>query len=403
MKKIIKLLHPSYLDEFKCIGGECEDNCCVGWDVDIDKITFKQYSEIDDNEIKVVIKDNVFENKNCTNENADYGKVKLNKEKRCPFLNDKNYCNIQCKLGENYLSKVCTSFPRIINKIDDQYEMSLDVACPEAARLILSKEEGLELAESEKIFNKYIINDEIETNLDEESWLNYFKEIRGFSIKIIKDRNFTLSERLYILGDFIENLEYVDYETDDVNEFIKEYDVALARNSYKKDNLNYIFQVSFLNNMIKSLDIVNEIDSETFKRYTRQVLNGINAKDNYDIEKNADKYIYEFEYYIEKYVNENDYIFENYLVNFMYNNLFPFSEGEYMFDAYIMLLIRYSLMRFYLIGMHLDNQIDSRENIIKFIQVFAKAIEHDKNYLEEILEYIKENEFDNMEFASMIL
>lgn len=74
-----------------------------------------------------------------------------------------------------------------------------------------------------------------------------------------------------------------------------------------------------------------------------------------------------------------------------------------MFDAYIMLLIRYSLMRFYLIGMHLDNQIDSRENIIKFIQVFAKAIEHDKNYLEEILEYIKENEFDNMEFASMIL
>ena len=281
--------------------------------------------------------------------------------------------------------------------------MSLDVACPEAARLILSKEEGLELAESEKIFNKYIINDEIETNLDEESWLNYFKEIRGFSIKIIKDRNFTLSERLYILGDFIENLEYVDYETDDVNEFIKEYDVALARNSYKKDNLNYIFQVSFLNNMIKSLDIVNEIDSETFKRYTRQVLNGINAKDNYDIEKNADKYIYEFEYYIEKYVNENDYIFENYLVNFMYNNLFPFSEGEYMFDAYIMLLIRYSLMRFYLIGMHLDNQIDSRENIIKFIQVFAKAIEHDKNYLEEILEYIKENEFDNMEFASMIL
>ncbi|WP_243145527.1 hypothetical protein, partial [Clostridium neonatale] len=22
-------------------------------------------------------------------------------------------------------------------------------------------------------------------------------------------------------------------------------------------------------------------------------------------------------------------------VNFMYNNLFPFSEGEYMFDAYI--------------------------------------------------------------------
>ena len=68
-----------------------------------------------------------------------------------------------------------------------------------------------------------------------------------------------------------------------------------------------------------------------------------------------------------------------------------------------MLLIRYSLMRFYLIGMYLYNKTDSRENIIKFIQVFAKAIEHDKNYLEEILDYIKENEFNNMEFASMLL
>lgn len=403
MKKTIKLVYPKYVDEFKCIGGECEDNCCIGWDVDIDKITFKEYSKVKNNEIEELLHNNVFKNKNCTNENWDYGKVKLNNQKRCPFLNEKNYCKIQCSLGEDFLSNVCTSFPRILNKIDDQYEMSLDLACPEAARLILSRKEGLDITESEKMLNKYIINDEIETNSDEKSWLNYFKEIRKFSTNIIKNRNFTLSERLYVLGDFLENLECIDYEIDDVYEFINEYDVASAINSYKKDNLNYIFQVSFFNNMIKSLDIVNEIDSETFKRYTKEVLNGINAKDNYDIEKNADKYINEFQNYIEKYINKNDYIFENYLVNFMYNNLFPFSEGEYMFDAYIMLLIRYSLMRFYLIGMYLYNKTDSRENIIKFIQVFAKAIEHDKNYLEEILDYIKENEFDNMEFASMLL
>ena len=403
MKKTIKLVYPKYVDEFKCIGGECEDNCCIGWDVDIDKITFKEYSNVKNNEIEELLHNNVFKNKNFTDENWDYGKVKLNNQKRCPLLNEKNYCKIQCSLGEDFLSNVCTSFPRIINKIDDQYEMSLDLACPEAARLILSRKEGLDITESEKKFNKYIINDEIETNSDEESWLKYFKEIREFSINIIKNRNFTLSERLYVLGDFLENLECIDYEIDDVYEFINEYDVASVINSYKKDNLNYIFQVSFFNNMINSLDIVNEIDSETFKKYTKEVLNGINAKDNYDIEKNADKYINEFKNYIEKYVNKNDYIFENYLVNFMYNNLFPFSEGEYMFDAYIMLLIRHSLMRFYLIGMYSYNKTDSGENIIKFIQVFAKAIEHDKNYLEEILDYIKENEFDNMEFASMLL
>ena len=87
----------------------------------------------------------------------------------------------------------------------------------------------------------------------------------------------------------------------------------------------------------------------------------------------------------------------------MYNNLFPYSESDSMFEGYIMMLIRYSLMRFYLVGKYLYNKKESTEDIIKFIQVFSKAIEHDKNYIEEILDYILENGFDNMEFAEMII
>ncbi|SJU10376.1 Uncharacterised protein [Clostridioides difficile] len=68
-----------------------------------------------------------------------------------------------------------------------------------------------------------------------------------------------------------------------------------------------------------------------------------------------------------------------------------------------MLLFRYSLMRFYLVGKYIHNGKDSVEDMIEFIQVFIKAVEHDKNYRSEILEYIKENNFDNMEFAKMIL
>jgi len=30
-------------------------------------------------------------------------------------------------------------------------------------------------------------------------------------------------------------------------------------------------------------------------------------------------------------------------------------------------------------------------------------VEHDKNYRSDILEYIKENSYDNMEFAKMLL
>ncbi len=33
----------SYIKSFNCIGGRCPDNCCIGWDVDIDKKTYHDY------------------------------------------------------------------------------------------------------------------------------------------------------------------------------------------------------------------------------------------------------------------------------------------------------------------------------------------------------------------------
>ena len=44
----VKKKYPKYLKEFKCIGGKCTDSCCIGWDIDIDKTTFRQYYKVKD-------------------------------------------------------------------------------------------------------------------------------------------------------------------------------------------------------------------------------------------------------------------------------------------------------------------------------------------------------------------
>ncbi|HBJ2620964.1 TPA: flagellin lysine-N-methylase [Clostridium botulinum] len=403
MKKSVKIIYPSYIDKFQCIGGKCEDNCCIGWDIDIDKETFKRYHKVKDETMKKMFQKNVHNNKFCTNENLDYGRIKLNKAKRCPFLDDENYCLIQGKFGEDYLSSVCTQFPRVLNKVDDHYEICLDSACPEAARIILSSKEKIDFKESEKSLGKYTMSGVLDTRLSEfkNTPIKYFKEIRDFSIKIIQNRKLNISSRLYVLGDFLNKLE--DLEIHKIKEFINKYDIEVESKNYKRERMNYALQVSFFKNVVDSLDIVNEIDSDKFKNYTKELLKGYNIKDNNSVIENADEYINAFERYAETYIENNSYIFENYFVNFIYNNLFPFSESDYMFEGYIMLLFRYSLMRFYLVGKYIYNEKDSKEDMIEFIQVFIKAVEHDKNYRSEILEYIKENSFDNMEFAKMIL
>ena len=86
----------------------------------------------------------------------------------------------------------------------------------------------------------------------------------------------------------------------------------------------------------------------------------------------------------------------------MYNNLFPFTESESAFDGYIMLLVRFSFIRFYLVGRALRNGTESMENIINMIQSFSKAVEHHKTFLSDVLEDIKDKEFDNMELQMLM-
>ncbi|MFT5872293.1 MAG: lysine-N-methylase [Clostridium sp.] len=406
----VKKRYPIYFKEFKCIAGKCKDSCCVGWDVDIDKITFRQYYKVQDKEMKRMFQKNVHNNDNYLNNDVDYGKVKLTKGKRCPFLDEENYCIIYSKLGEEYLSNVCTSFPRIINKVDGYYEMSLDVACPEAARIILLKEEGIEFEEGTEILEKHIVSSDIDTKSKtfNNSPVKYFKEIRDLSIRIIKNRKFDLSQRLYILGEFINTLEEKlkhnnNNNNNNVPKFIREYDINSVRDTYEKNKLSYIVQMDFFKKMVGFLNVPKEVDSLSFKEYTKQIIAEFKFEQGEDINKHSELYIKVFEDYTENFINSNSYIFENYLVNFIYNNMFPFSETESMFDGYIMLLIRYSFIRFYLVGKFLYNKHDSKENIVEFIQVFSKTIGHHKTYTVDVLNYIKENKLDNIEFAKTLL
>ena len=238
----IKVTYPNNFARFKCIGGECEDTCCQGWDIEIDKDTFDEYLKVQDQKMKAMLSDNIKKNNYCTSDDLDYGIIKLNEDKKCPFLDKCNYCSIYTAIGEEYLSNICTQFPRILNKIDNKYEISLDVSCFEAAKIMLQSEEKIYFNSSEQLFEKYIINDEYNTNSKKykKSPIKYLKEIRALSMEIMQDRNYQLSERFYILGDFIKTLEEKieeDYKL--AHSFIKDYDREKIAQKYKKNNMDY--------------------------------------------------------------------------------------------------------------------------------------------------------------------
>lgn len=406
MHNLVEVTLPKKCKDFECIGGKCEDTCCKEWDIEIDKDTFNDYSKVKNSSMSLMIKDSIIKNDDCTGYDLDYGIIRLNDKKRCPFLDDKNLCMIYSKIGKEYLSNICTHYPRILNKIDNKYEISLDVSCPEAARLILNEKERTTFISCEKDLNKYIINCEYNTNSKKvkNSPIKYIKEIRKASIDIIQNRDFNFANRLYILGDFLKKLEEVSQDNCRViPEFINRYSVEKVANLYNKDKTRYIFQIAFFKNIIDYSKLYENTLNGSFKRYTKQILINFDINNIEKLKENTEYYINLFIDYDKSIIRKYEYIFENYIVNFMYNNLFPFSESDNMFEGYIMLVIRYSFIRLYLVSLYMNNKDENLENIIKVIVSFTRTIEHDKSYLSNMLKYVKEQKYDNFNFVKKLI
>ncbi len=131
----MKLIMPSYCTGFKCSADRCSDNCCIGWEIDIDEKTVDFYSHIK-GDFGARLKDNIA--------HGECSSFILNGE-RCPFLNEKNLCDIIINLGEEHLCQICTDHPRYYEWFGEVKEGGVGLCCEEGTKLILTAENPTEL------------------------------------------------------------------------------------------------------------------------------------------------------------------------------------------------------------------------------------------------------------------
>ena len=128
---MMKQYYPAYYKAFRCIAADCPDSCCQGWDVVIDSDTEEFYHTVQ-GELGEKLREALYTD-------ADGDRVfRLAQEKKCPFWGSDKLCDIYRALGEEHLCATCAQFPRIRMEYADFTEHTLALACPEAARLILS-------------------------------------------------------------------------------------------------------------------------------------------------------------------------------------------------------------------------------------------------------------------------
>ena len=168
------------MNDFKCIGPNCIDTCCAGWDINIDKNTFKKYENGKGN-LKELINGKYLKNSE-SGDSFNYGFMKITKDNKCPFLNDNLLCEIHGKCGEESLSITCRRYPRVFNIIDDIYEKSGLPSCEEICSKAFLNKEKMEFIEIEEELPEDFL--EIRRVIDTEAFIGsdnliqYFWDIR---------------------------------------------------------------------------------------------------------------------------------------------------------------------------------------------------------------------------------
>ena len=274
---------------FKCKANMCTDTCCIGWGIDIDKDTLLFYKNYK-GDFSLKLEEGIDFNK---------GEIKMNSDKRCPFLNENNLCDIILNLGKEHISYICKNHPRFFNEFDTHKETGYGLCCEEALSLLLLNEVNL-------------------PDIKCDSPLFYLREKLFL---IIKRKDLNLNEKFYYFLDIICGAEDCILFGDDLIDFLDSY-------NFEKKKIDKINAKKFLEKF-KDLEPINSLWTKNFDIVYK------NYKDNEDFYsiKNSEKYEKLFLYYTFRYllkdIDEEDFLAKGKFVILMVtlNIIFDFILG----------------------------------------------------------------------------
>ncbi|MCM0626377.1 flagellin lysine-N-methylase [Lysinibacillus sp. OL1_EC] len=378
-----EVLLPTYFEKFSCVGAACEDTCCAGWKVQVDKKSFQKYRKVTSGSIANDLRMNITRERTDPSDN-NYAKIKMDEDMNCAFLNEDKLCNIYIELGESYLCNTCTFYPRQMTEVENRVEKDLSVSCPEAARLILLNPEGIDFIFHEEQFDKKMPFTHVTVP-------NHFWDIRMFAIQILQSHYAPIESRLLVLGMFMEKMQatpQIEW-AQKLPVYINEYEGILYRSE----------QLNLHTNLPSNLEMVNmtyilvqfqkdyELYNPRFGECITELKEGLQLLGDDTLQLSVALYNkYEQEYY-KPFFEKNSHILENYLVNYLFKNTLPQNPSRFA-KEYAQVLMCFLFLKATLIGMAGYHQTLSEEMVIKLIQSFTKTLENNavfRDFMNKVL------------------
>lgn len=195
-KRIQADLRPAYYDDFQCLAADCKESCCVGWHISFDKkdyLSLKRQSGSEDLNARM---EHSLRRIKKGPLSFHYGEFTM-AGGRCPLLREDCLCALQLEKGHDALPYVCRSFPRMeLFRPSGYLERSVSPACEGVLELLWNLSDGIEFRSDPLPKAKWA-----DVSFDDGyPMVAHFQEIRSQCIDILQDRQYSLPQRILLLG-----------------------------------------------------------------------------------------------------------------------------------------------------------------------------------------------------------
>jgi lysine-N-methylase len=373
-------LVPRYVSRFSCIGPQCEDNCCSGWQVALDKKTFKAYRQATEPQLAARFATQLTRHGKDSGK-LEYGSIDLAPATRaCPFMEER-LCAVQKTLGESHLSHTCFSYPRMTRSFAGQPEQAMTLSCPEAARQALLAPDAFDFIEARiearpdmvgRVVTKHGIA------------LETMNEVRIFCLTLLRTAQLALWQRLAVLGVFCESLSTLLAEDRhaEVGALVQEFEALVgqgqALQALADMQPNHPAQALVFSTLWGGKEFVTH--SAAQNQVIAAVAAGLGADESGRV--SGEQLIEHYSRGVQRLPEAllaAPHLLEHYLLNEVFANVFPF-ECAVPYENYLQLVARFGLLRLMLAAQCTGDTLPDADALVRTVHVMCRRFQHDVGF-----------------------
>lgn len=390
------VIEPKYYQQFRCVGGSCELNCCGNWgnivwtDSEYEKLCSTEMSEELRNKVNSSFFKKEFKGIQIWNIRQQDGE--------CPFLTDKKLCELQLTFGEGILSQTCRIYPRTALMNNAVLMRNCYLSCPETGKLLYDNKDAMEIsARMVQVRGATLgvsATVESEQNFNANPSLKYRNILFDFFYGLCSDENYSIETALVLGGLAAKNLS--EYELSGKHDSIPDIIKTLKKQINTPERIASVDSIN-PDNRIKigvigtlMLDMAREVKS-------LNILESLCENGSIDVQK----YLLG-EQTVKKLFEGHEFYFRNMVLNMLFELKAPiYLPQRTIYENWLLICTCYSMS---LMMMNAQALVEPDINLIlKAAALLDMSYGHNEKLSDQIINFLKDRNFDKSAYIALML